>query len=133
MDDFATNCRIDNFENMISNIRSRKISVILILKSLAQLQAGYGDGANTIVDDCNTMIYMGGNDPQTAHSIAVRCNKTATTILHMPLCTSWIFRRGEKPFMCKNFELDDYLVQKGLLKKEELDDQGIEKGGWQKE
>ena len=94
MDDFATNCRIDNFENMVSNIRSRKISVILILQSLSQLDKSYGASAHTIIDDCDTLIYMGGNDPETSHSIAIRCNKTTQTILHMPLCTSWIFRRG---------------------------------------
>lgn len=115
MDDFATNCKIENFENMISNIRSRKISVILILQSLSQLENSYGQSAHTIVDDCDTLIYMGGNDPETAHSIAVRCNKTTQTILHMPICTSWIFRRGEKPFMCRNMELDDYLQEKKII------------------
>lgn len=114
MDDFATNCRIDNFENMVSNIRSRKISVILILQSLSQLDKSYGQSAHTIIDDCDTLIYMGGNDPETAHSIAIRCDKTTQTILHMPLCSSWIFRRGEKPFMCKNLELDDYISSKKI-------------------
>ncbi len=114
MDDFATNCRIANFENMVSNIRSRKISVMLILQSLSQLEESYGKSAHTIADDCDTLIYMGGNDPETAHQIAIRCNKTTQTILHMPLCSSWIFRRGEKPFMCKNFELDDYLAARGI-------------------
>ena len=118
MDDFATNCRIDNFENMVSNIRSRKISVILILQSLSQLDKSYGASAHTIVDDCDTLIYMGGNDPETARSIAIRCNKTTQTVLHMPLRTSWIFRRGEKPFMCRNLELDTYLMLKGIVKKE---------------
>ena len=108
-------CKIENFENMISNIRSRKISVILILQSLSQLENSYGQSAHTIVDDCDTLIYMGGNDPETAHSIAVRCNKTTQTILHMPICTSWIFRRGEKPFMCRNMELDDYLQEKKII------------------
>lgn len=109
MDDFATNCRIDNFENMISNIRSRKISAILILQSLSQLEDGYGRSSHTIVDDCDTLVYMGGNDPETAQAIAIRSNKTIQTILHMPLCSSWIFRRGEKPFMCRNFQLEEYL------------------------
>ncbi len=117
MDDFATNCRIDNFENMISNIRSRKISAILILQSLSQLEQSYDMGAHTIADDCDTLIYMGGNEPKTASSIATRCNKTTQTILHMPLCTSWIFRRGAQPFMCRNLELDDYLRQKGIVTK----------------
>lgn len=116
MDDFATNCKIENFENMISNIRSRKISVMLILQSLSQLEESYGKSAHTIADDCDTLIYMGGNDPETAHQIAIRCNKTTQTILHMPLCSSWIFRRGEKPFMCKNIELDDYLSRRGIFK-----------------
>ncbi len=107
MDDFATNCRSDNFENMVSDIRSCKISVILILQSLSQLDKSYGQSAHTIIDGCDTLIYIGGNAPETVHSIAVRCNKTTQTILHMHLCSNWIFRRGEKTFMCKNLELDE--------------------------
>lgn len=114
MDDFATNCHIDHFENMISNIRSRKISVMLALQSLSQLKAGYGESACTIADNCDTLIYMGGNDPLTAQSIATRCNKTTSTVLHMPLCTSWIFRRGQQPYTCRNLELDDYLAGRGI-------------------
>ncbi len=115
MDDFATNCKIANFENMISNIRSRKISVVMVLQSLAQLEESYGRSAHTIADNCDTMIYMGGNDPETASSIAVRCNKTTQTILHMPLSTSWIFRRGQAPFMCKNMDLNVYLAVRGIV------------------
>ena len=127
MDDFATNCKIENFENMISNIRSRKISVMLILQSLSQLEESYGRGAHTIADDCDTLIYMGGNDPETAHQIAIRCNKTTQTVLHMPLCSSWIFRRGEKPFICKNLELDDYLKEKSIKKERLQNSQEFEK------
>jgi type IV secretion system protein VirD4 len=129
MDDFATNCKIDNFQNMISNIRSRKISVMLILQSLSQLEESYGKSAHTIADDCDTLIYMGGNDPETARQIAIRCNKTTQTVLHMPLCSSWIFRRGEKPFMCKNFELDDYLKEKGIQREITCKSRELDKGG----
>ena len=127
MDDFATNCKIANFENMVSNIRSRKISVMIILQSLSQLEKSYGKSAHIIVDDCDTLIYMGGNDPETAHQIASRCNKTAHTILHMPLCTSWIFRRGEKPFMCKNIELEDFLKSKGIRRENMLNDKNLDR------
>lgn len=129
MDDFATNCKIENFENMISNIRSRKISVMLILQSLSQLEESYGRGAHTIADDCDTLIYMGGNDPETAHQIAIRCNKTTQTVLHMPLCSSWIFRRGEKPFICKNLELDDYLNGKSINKPAYKKDTPLDRAG----
>lgn len=129
MDDFATNCKIENFENMISNIRSRKISVMLILQSLSQLEESYGRGAHTIADDCDTLIYMGGNDPDTAHQIAIRCNKTTQTVLHMPLCSSWIFRRGEKPFICRNLELDDYLNGKSINKTTNKKDTSLDRAG----
>ena len=117
MDDFATNCRIDNFGNMISNIRSRKISAIIVLQSLKQLVHGYGENASTIADDCDTLIYMGGNDPETAYSIALRVDRTTSTILHMEVGTSWIMRRGEKPYNCRNFDLDDYIRAKAGGKK----------------
>lgn len=129
MDDFATNCKIENFENMISNIRSRKISVMLILQSLSQLEESYGKSAHTIADDCDTLIYMGGNDPETAHQIAIRCNKTTQTVLHMPLCSSWIFRRGEKPFICRNLELDDYLNERSINKYAFQKDTSLERDG----
>lgn len=112
MDDFATNCRIDHFDKILSNIRSRKISAVLVLQSLRQLESLYGADAATIVDDCDTLIYMGGNDPATAQSIALRCDKTASTILHMEVGSSWIVRQGEAPYHCRNFELDDYIKAK---------------------
>ena len=114
MDDFATNCKISNFDNMISNIRSRNISAMLILQSFAQLEKGYGESAGTIKDNCDTLVYMGGNDVNTAHEIAIRANKTTNTILEMPVCTSWIFRRGSKPVKCATMELDDYLAGRGI-------------------
>ncbi len=108
LDDFATNARIDNFQNIISNIRSRGISTMLMLQSEAQLRAGYGDDAQTIVDNCNTYVYMGGSNPQMAEIIAKRANKPASGILNMPLSTSWVFRRGQAPVLCHNFDLNRY-------------------------
>ncbi len=114
LDDFATNARIDNFENMIANIRSRGISAMLMVQSEAQLQAGYGTNAQTIIDNCNTYVYMGGSDPGQAKAVSLRANKTANSILNMPLSTSWIFRRGEKPVFCHNFDLEWFKKEKGF-------------------
>lgn len=114
LDDFATNCRIDNFENMIANIRSRNISAMLMIQSEAQLYAGYQDAAITIIDNCSTLIYMGGGNIGTARSIAERANKTTNTILNMPLGKSWVFRRGEIPQMYDNINLEDFVASRGL-------------------
>lgn len=116
LDDFATNARIDNFHNMISNIRSRGISAMLMVQSEAQLTAGYGDNAQTIIDNCNTYVYMGGSNPALAEIIAKRANKPSTKILNMPLSMSWIFRRGEEPLLCHNFNLEWFENEMGFVK-----------------
>lgn len=115
LDDFGTNCRICGFENMISNIRSRAISAILILQSEAQLIHGYGDSAHTIIDNCDTIIYMGGNDVQTARMVSERSNQPLHKILNMPLCTNWIFRRGSAPKFCDTVDLAAYHITRPLL------------------
>ncbi len=118
LDDFATNARIDNFENMISNIRSRGISAMLMIQSEAQLKAGYGENAQTIIDNCNTYVFMGGMNPGMAEVIAMRANKPAAQILNMPISHSWIFRRGEKPVLCHNFDLEWFEKEVGFRVKD---------------
>ncbi len=108
LDDFGTNCRINSFENMISNIRSREISVMLILQSQTQLEAGYGVSAHTIMENCDTTIYMGGNDVMTAETIAKRCNTPVYRILNMPIGTNWIIRRGAEPVFGRTVDISEY-------------------------
>ncbi|MBQ8922695.1 MAG: type IV secretory system conjugative DNA transfer family protein [Oscillospiraceae bacterium] len=110
LDDFGTNCRIHGFENMISNIRSRGISAVLILQSESQLEKGYGESSHTILDNCDTIAYMGGNDIETARMISERSNQPLHKILDMPLSTNWVFRRGSSPKFSKTVDLSDYHV-----------------------
>lgn len=117
LDDFGTNCRISGFENMISNIRSRDISAALILQSEAQLRHGYGDSAHTIIDNCDTIVYMGGNDVETARMISERCNQPLQKVLNMPIGTNWIFRRGEQPKFSRTVELSEYRIEQLRLGK----------------
>lgn len=110
LDDFGTNCKIEGFENMISNIRSRNISALIVLQSESQLMKGYGFSAHTIIDNCDTLIYMGGNDVDTATTIAKRANKPLSRILDMPVGTNWVFRRGEKPRYSRTIDIDEYTM-----------------------
>ena len=110
LDDFGTNCRVEGFENMISNIRAREISAMIILQSESQLISSYGESAHTIIDNCDTMIYMGGNDVETARMIAARSNKPVHRILDMPIGTNWIFRRGEQPRFSKTVDITGYYL-----------------------
>lgn len=115
LDDFATNARVENFDNIISNIRSKGISAMIMIQSEAQLKVGYGESSQTIIDNCNTYVYMGGSDPHQAREIALRANKSPNTILNMPISTSWIFRRGQEPVLCNNFDLEWFQKEKGFV------------------
>ncbi len=103
MDDFATNCTIEDFPRMISSIRSRNISVMLLLQAESQLEERYGRDAATIIGNCDTYLYMGGNDLNTAKRVAERADIPYSKILSMPVGSNWIFRRGEKPVNGENY------------------------------
>ncbi|MBQ8039022.1 MAG: type IV secretory system conjugative DNA transfer family protein, partial [Lachnospiraceae bacterium] len=103
LDDFATNCKITDFPRMISSIRSRGISTMMILQCEAQLQNCYGPDGRTIIANCDSYVYLGGNDLETAEAISKRCDVPLGKILYMPIGTNWIFRRGQRPVNGKNF------------------------------
>lgn len=109
LDDFATNCRIDEFPRMISSIRSRGISAMLMVQSEGQLQESYGNDGKTIIGNCDTYVYLGSNDVETAKAVSERCDTPLKKILNMPVGTNWIFRRGQEPVNGKVFDLDSYV------------------------
>lgn len=112
LDDFATNCKIAEFPRMISSIRSRGISTMLFIQAESQLTAQYGDDGRTIIGNCDTYMYLGGNDIDTAKAVAARCDLPVKKILYMPVGTNWIFRRGQLPINGKNFNLEQLLAEK---------------------
>ena len=108
LDDFATNCRIDEFPRMIASIRSRGISAMLMIQAESQLLDSYGQDGRTIIGNCDTYVYMGGTDVETAKAVAERCDVPVKKILNMPVGTNVIFRRGEEPIWGKILDLDSY-------------------------
>ena len=112
LDDFATNCKIAQFPRMISSIRSRGISTMLMIQAESQLASCYGDDGATIIGNCDTYIYLGGNDVKTAQAVAERADVPTKRILNMAVGTNWIFRRGQTPVNGKNFDLETYLKDK---------------------
>ena len=115
LDDFATNCKISGFENMISNIRARNISAMIMLQSILQLEEGYGRSSHTIINNCDTVIYMGANSPHDASYFANRANKPLHEMLEMPLFTSWIFRRSHKPRFVENIDPRGYVEKRSKV------------------
>lgn len=111
LDDFATNCRIDEFPRMIASIRSRGISTMIMIQAESQLARAYGNDGRTIIGNCDTYIYLGGSDLETAKSIAERCNIPVGKILAMEVGRNIIFRRGEVPKYCQNLDLCEFEQQ----------------------
>lgn len=108
LDDFATNCIIMNFPRMIASIRSRNISTMLMIQAESQLTEYYGSDGKTIIGNCDTYVYLGGNDVETARAVSERCDVPLKKILNMPVGTNWIFRRGSAPVNGVNFDLEAY-------------------------
>lgn len=97
LDDFASNLVIPAFDKTISVIRSREISVSIILQSITQLYAMYGeDRAKTIIANCDHCLLLGCNDVDTARYFSVKANTSLHRILDMSLDSAWLFERGSK-------------------------------------
>lgn len=105
-DDFATGSPILNFAEYISVFREKQISVTLLLQSESQLEAMYGaDEAATIINNCDTYVYLGGNDLRSAKVISERLNTTLDQVLYMPVGREIIFRRGSRPVISKRYNI----------------------------
>lgn len=109
LDDFAANTCIPDFDKIISVIRSREISVSLVLQSISQLESLYGSArAKTIMNNCDHCLYLGGQDVETARYISTKANKSVNTILDMPVGEAWLFARGQSPQRVRRYDVDQH-------------------------
>lgn len=70
LDEFSNIGQIPKFEKLIATIRSREISAAIILQAQSQLKAIYKDNADTIVGNCDTMLFLGGKEKTTLKEIS---------------------------------------------------------------
>ena len=65
MDEFANVSLPDDFDKILSVMRSREVSVSIILQNLAQLKALFEKQWESIVGNCDEFLYLGGNEQGT--------------------------------------------------------------------
>ena len=65
MDEFANVSLPDDFDKILSVMRSRGVSVSIILQNLAQLKALFEKQWESIVGNCDEFVYLGGNEKET--------------------------------------------------------------------
>jgi type IV secretion system protein VirD4 len=138
LDEFANCSQIPNFEKIISVIRSREISVNVIVQNMAQIESLYDKQAGTIAGNCDTTLFLGSGEEKTMKSISERVGKTTIDhrnssvtkgmqgsyslqdqILGRELITAdevgrlsndecILFIRGLKPFKSKKYKLQSH-------------------------
>lgn len=65
MDEFANVALPDEFDKLLSTMRSRLIFVSIIIQNLAQIKGLYKDSWESIVGNCDILYYLGGNEQST--------------------------------------------------------------------
>ena len=87
-------------------MREKQLSVTLLTQSESQLESMYGsEDATTIINNCDTYLYMGGMDLKTGRSISERLNVPLEDVLYMPIGQVCIFRRGQKPIITSRYDI----------------------------
>ena len=76
MDEFANVALPDDFCSLLSTMRSRRISSIIIVQNLAQIKALFKDTWETITGNCDTLVYLGGNEKSTHQYISEMLGKS---------------------------------------------------------
>ena len=105
IDDFASNVYIEDFDKLISVTRSRNISLSIIVQNLTQLSAMYGENkANTIIVNCDHILYLGGQDIKTAEYIGHRAGLAEEKVLVMQADKAYLIKRGEKAVLVDKIE-----------------------------
>ena len=77
--------------------------------------------AVTIINNCDTYVYMGGMDISTSKNISIRLNEPLEDVLYMPVNRVVVFRRGSRPVVTERYHiLEDERYQKVTAAYEEV-------------
>jgi len=75
MDEFANVSLPDDFDKILSVMRSRGVSVSIILQNMAQLKALFEKQHESIIGNCDTFLYLGGNEQATHKAVSEMLGK----------------------------------------------------------
>lgn len=75
IDEAANIGQIPKLEKLMATIRSREISACLVLQAQSQLKVLYKDNADTIIGNCDSMIFLGGKEKTTLKDLSETLGK----------------------------------------------------------
>lgn len=113
-DDFATGAKVSEMPEKLSICRAKGIAFLgILLQSEYQLNRMYGEAAIEIIDNCDSYVFFGGNNYETARSLSLKLNVPLDEILYLPVGQIVVFRRGQRPVFSTRYDtLNDEFYQK---------------------
>lgn len=79
-DEFGNIGKIPNIDKAMATLRSRNMSIILFLQALDQLKKMYKYGWATILNTCDTVLFLGGDEAETTKYLSQRAGKQTISI-----------------------------------------------------
>ncbi|WP_017815229.1 VirD4-like conjugal transfer protein, CD1115 family [Paenibacillus shenyangensis] len=80
LDEFANIGQIPDFEKLIATVRSREISVAPIVQAMTQLKSLYKDSWETIMGNCDSVLFLGGQERATLEWVSKGLGKKTIDI-----------------------------------------------------
>ena len=74
-DEFANVALPDDFQKVLSTMRSRNISESIIIQNMAQLKELFKESWESVVGCCDTILYLGGNEQSTHEFVSKMLGK----------------------------------------------------------
>lgn len=81
LDEFANIGKIPNFVRLVATIRSRGISCSIILQTVSQGKSLYRDDWETIAGNCDSWLFLGGNEASTTKTISDRLSDQTIDVI----------------------------------------------------
>ena len=75
LDEFANMGVIPDADKKLSVMRSRNMSASIILQSISQLEKNYKDTKETLIDNCDSLLFLGSKSTKTNKEIAEQIGK----------------------------------------------------------
>ena len=82
LDEFANIGEIPKFDKLIATIRSREISACVILQAQSQLKSIYKDNAETIIGNCDSVLFLGSKEKTTLKDLSESLGKETIYLLN---------------------------------------------------
>ena len=118
IDDFSSGTIIEDFDRIISVIRSREISCSIIIQSLSQLESLYTEaGAATIISNCDHLLFLGTTEVRMAEYISKKLNVPYQKVLNMPMDEAYLFESGNTRGGIKLKKYIPPYMRKGITEK----------------